>query len=168
MNHIKNIIVFGCVTALLGCSAMRSRGPSFELAPEAKSDNVAVLYIYRVGAYPTLRAPDISVDGRAIFSPSEEDYTWVYVPKGKHYVKLDWAWDAGWPDVDFVVDLTDRKEFFLKITGSYAPNGDGTFEAGSIARVISPEDAKIELKHCCGYRKPAVNEIEPEKRAGGI
>ena len=149
-----------CAIVLVGCSALRSKGPSFELAPEAKSDKLSVLYIYRVGAYPTLRAPDISVDGQKIFSPSEEDYTWVYLPKGKHYVKFDWDWDTGWPDIDFVIDLTDRKEFFLKVTGSYTPKSDGTAEASSIARVISPENAKVELKHCCGYRKPAINEVE--------
>ena len=160
MRQAKNIVLVGCLIFLAGCSAMRSRGPSFEPAPEAKSDNLAILYIYRVGAYPTLRAPDISVDGHKIFSPSEEDYTWIYLPKGKHYIKFDWAWDTGWPDVDFVIDLSDKKEFFLKVTGSYTPKSDGAYEAGSIARVISPENAKIELKSCCGYRKPTVNEVE--------
>lgn len=59
------------------------------------------MYVYRVGAYPSLRLPDIKIDDASVFSPPELGYTWVYVKGGERSVQVDWPWDIGAPDLRF-------------------------------------------------------------------
>lgn len=137
---------------LSGCSTIPSNAPSFSQAPKPNSGSNA-LYIYRLGAYPTLRTPNIKIDGKSIFDPSEGSYTWVYLPPGKHNVQVSWSIDVGWPDLDFEIDTSNNKESFLKISGKFINHG-ALYEKGTQATLIPAEQAVKELGTCCKFVLP--------------
>ena len=138
-------------TLLVACATVPRHAPRYSRAanPPAGSSNV---YVYRIGAYPILRTPTISIDGKAVFDPAEGSYTVVSLPAGQHRVKVDWAWDTGWPDLAFPIDV-DAEPLYIKISGSYTNLGT-RFKAGSSAWRIEPAAAEVELAQCCRYVAP--------------
>lgn len=136
-----------------GCASIPKGAPSYSPAPAASKGN-GILYIYRLGAYPTLRTPGILIDGKAVINLPEKAYTWVYLPQGKHKVTVDWAWDTGWPDLDFDIPIESGKEHYLKLSGSFdALVGplEETWTMGSKARYKSKTEAETELISCCKF-----------------
>jgi hypothetical protein len=114
---MRNILL--SILLLLGaCATVPANAPAYARAPEPP-EGLSNVYIYRIGAYPTLRAPMVSIDGRAIISPAERAYTVVALQPGPREVKVNWAWDTGWPDVAFTVDVEAGKPLYLKVSGSF-------------------------------------------------
>ena len=140
------------LTLFSGCATLPASAPAYTRASEAPSGQANV-YIYRVGAYPSLRTPKIMIDGVAIIDPPEKAYTFISLPAGTHEFVVNWAWDTGWPDLKFPITVVAGMPLYIKISGRFEPNGTG-YTAGSIARVVSPAEAEQELSTCCRYMAP--------------
>ena len=112
-----------------------------------------LLYIYRLGAYPLLKAPKVSVDGCKVFSPPEKAYTWMHLSAGQHRVCIDWAWDAGWPDLEFDIPIIENREHYIKISGS-SEHYPFLWRRGSEALFVNKEIAEKELLAHCKYIAP--------------
>ncbi|USH05159.1 DUF2846 domain-containing protein [Grimontia kaedaensis] len=150
---MRKVLTITMLGILSGCTSIPKDAPPYRSAPIA-NDNSGTLYIYRVGAYPTLRTPSIFVDSNKIIDPPEKAYTWIYLSPGNHSVTVDWAWDTGWPDLSFEIPIEAGKEHFLKITGSFENLGL-KYRAGSEALYMEKSIAEKELKECCRYIIPA-------------
>jgi hypothetical protein len=65
-------------------------------------------------------------------------------------MKIDWAWDTGWPDLDFPISVVAGQSLYIKISGSF--KGDGrAFQAGSYAKEIPQATADYEIADCCRF-----------------
>lgn len=139
--------------ALSGCGAMPASAPAFVDAPDP-GPGLSNVYIYRLGAYPSLRTPALLVDGRRVFRPREQAYTVVALAPGTHQVTLDWAADTGWPDLQFPIEVPAGEPLFLKISGDFTPASGGYYVAESNARRVDAALARAELRDCCRYQAP--------------
>lgn len=150
-------LLFALCVALSGCATVPAGAPQYARAPDPPAGQSNV-YIYRIGAYPTLRAPIVRVDGRAVISPAERAYTVIQAPPGTHQVMIDWAWDTGWPDVNSTIEVEEGVPLYLKISGDFqvvSRSYDGfSYEATSILAPIPQEVAEREMADCCRYVRP--------------
>lgn len=137
------------IALIAGCATLPSDAPLYSREPAPPEDK-AILYIYRLGAYPSKKAPRVFVDDKLIMRPPERAYTWIYLPAGQYKVKLDWAWGA--PDRDLVIRLDEGRSYYLKITGSYE-SIDGESDFSSALIQLRQIDAEVELKKHCRYIK---------------
>ncbi|HEY0157392.1 MAG TPA: hypothetical protein VGF28_08920 [Thermoanaerobaculia bacterium] len=138
--------------ALAACATVPANAPTYRRAPAAPPGK-ANLYIYRIGAYPTLREPTISVDGKVIFTPPEGAYTVVALEEGQHELKVDWAWDTRWPDLKLPLEIQSR-DLYMKISGSFTRSGLNDYEAGSYAFAVEQAVAEREIAACCRFLAP--------------
>ncbi len=147
---MKNrFLALSLALSLTACATVPSGAPSYSRAANPPSPNANV-YIYRIGAYPTLRTPTVTIDGKAIFDPPEKSYTFVTLAPGSHEFKIDWSWDTGWPDLAFPLVVEPSVPIYIKISGSFTPNGTH-YTAGSVARAVQQPVAEQELSSCCRY-----------------
>lgn len=146
-------ILLSMLLLLGACATVPANAPTYERAPEPPA-GLSNVYIYRIGAYPTLRAPTVSIDGRAVISPAEKSYTVVALAPGVHDVQVNWAWDTGWPDLDFKIEVEADKPLYLKISGSFDNMGGGSFRAGSSTYQVPQDLAEREVVACCRYVRP--------------
>lgn len=137
------LIISALLLALSGCASLPANAPPFTPAP-APERGKGLLYIYRVGAYPTLRTPDILVNGKLLFAPPEKGYTWLHVPLGANRITIDWAWDTGWPDLEFVISVTETEPVFIKLTGSLENLGM-SWQMGTNAVGVPPRDRQTRI-----------------------
>lgn len=149
-------VFFGAL--LSGCASVPSGAPPYARAPEPPSGNTNV-YIYRLGAYPTLRTPSIVVDGKKVFDPPEKAYTVITLEPGAHKFVVNWSWDTGWPDLEFPFEVRSGTPLYIKISGSFDYKGSDyrgrIYEAGSLAHAVSMSQAEAELTVCCRYIPPS-------------
>lgn len=142
------------ILLLLGaCATVPANAPAYSRAPEPAA-GLSNVYIYRIGAYPTLRAPMVRIDGRAVISPAERAYTVVAMTPGPHEVNVNWAWDTGWPDVTFTVDVEAGRPTYLKVSGSFDHMSGNTYRAGSSLQPVPQAVAEPEMSACCRYVRP--------------
>ena len=143
-----SILVF-----LTACAGVSSRAPAYARAPSPPASS-ANIYIYRIGAYPTLRTPTIKIDGARIFDPPEKAYTVVTLEEGEHKFVVNWAWDTGWPDLEFPLQVRAGTPMFVKISGSFDTNQSDANVMGSLAELVPEAAAEAELRVCCRYIAP--------------
>ncbi len=151
------VLLFSLFVVLSACASVPAGAPTYARAPDPPA-GLSNVYIYRIGAYPTLRAPMVRLDGRAVISPAEGSYTVVQLPPGSHQVMVDWAWDTGWPDVSSAIEVEEGAALYLKISGDFeivsrTYNGFN-YEATSIMMPIEQEVAEREMAACCRYVRP--------------
>jgi hypothetical protein len=139
--------------SICACATVPSNAPNYRRAANP-GPGLANVYIYRIGAYPTLRTPKVTIDGSRIFDPPEKSYTVVTLPGGLHEMKIDWAWDTGWPDLDFPISVVAGQSLYIKISGSFRGTGRG-FQAGSYAKEVPQATADYELANCCRLIAPS-------------
>jgi hypothetical protein len=135
---------------LAACATLPSNAPPFSLAPKADAGK-GLVYVYRVGAYPTRRSPDVMIDKRPLFSPPEKAYTWVHLPVGLHRVTVEWASDIGCSDSVKVVEVAGGEPLFIKLSGSFEQTGVLSSKIESKLTRIPPAEAVRDLHGCCRY-----------------
>lgn len=150
-------ILLSMLLLLGACATVPANAPTYARAPEPAA-GLSNVYIYRIGAYPTLRAPTVKIDGRAVISPAEKSYTVAQLAPGVHVVDVNWAWDTGWPDLNFKIDVEADKPLYIKISGSFDNVGGGTYRAGSSAYLVEQAAAEPEITACCKYVRPKAAE----------
>jgi len=139
--------------ALTACATISENAPPYSPAPPPDQGS-AIIYLYRVGAYPKLRTPGVYVDDRKIFDPPEKAYTWTYASEGRHNILIDWMWDTGAPDLKFNIDLKSGEAYYIKISGSFESKWlvfATLMKTGSSAKLIPRPEAEKELYECCRY-----------------
>jgi hypothetical protein len=138
---------------LSGCATVPSNAPRYARAaePPAGWSNV---YIYRIGAHPTLRAPVIRMDGRAVFSPAERAYTVIPLEAGEHELMIDWPWDNASPDLKFPITVEAGEPLYIKIGGSILPSAFNVSHTAAFAQRIPQPQAEGEMTICCRYVPP--------------
>jgi hypothetical protein len=151
------------IAMLSGCASIPSNAPAFSLAPVAP-DGYATVYFYRVGAFPTLRKPTVTIDKVEVYEPPEKAYTWVYVKAAERNFLTEWAWDTKWPPIEFKQNLVAGVSYFYKISGSFEDKGTTgyrtrTYILGSSTQRVLKDSALAELALCCRYIKASVTEI---------
>jgi hypothetical protein len=137
---------------LSACASVPSDAPGYSRLADPDG-GYSHLYFYRLGAYPKLRTPSVLVDSKLIFDPPEGAYTVITLPAGVHAIKIDWAADTGWPDLEFSVTLNDRGFHYLKITGSSEVIGNKLRMGSRVVR-MSQDEAEREIRECCRYIAP--------------
>jgi hypothetical protein len=149
---MKQFWPISAFAVLSACAVVPKNAPPYSRAPDPPP-GTANVYIYRIGAYPTARAPTVAIDNKPIFDPPERSYTVIVLPEGRHEFKVDWAWDTGWPDLTFPVAVESQTSLYIKISGSFTQSGL-TYEAGSYARRVDQTAAELEMTKCCRYLTP--------------
>ncbi|RZJ01896.1 MAG: hypothetical protein EON90_00850 [Brevundimonas sp.] len=154
-------LLISLILLLAGCASVPSNAPAYSRAAEPPP-GLSNVYIYRLGAYPILRAPTISIDRRAVISPAERAYTVVTLPPGSHEVQVNWPWDTGWPDLTFKIDVEPNTPLYLKVSGSFTHLGSVypaglSYEAGSSVHRLPQAVAEPEMTVCCRYVRPIDN-----------
>jgi hypothetical protein len=138
---------------LTACASVSSRAPAYARAPNPPASSANV-YVYRIGAYPTLRTPTIKIDGARIFDPPEKAYTVVTLEEGEHQFIVNWAWDTGWPDLEFPLQVRAGTPMYVKISGSFDASSSDANVMGSLAQLVPEAAAEAELRACCRYMAP--------------
>lgn len=150
---MRLIYLMAMALSLSACATIPADAPSYSRAVDA-SPGYENVYIYRIGAYPTLRTPTVAIDGIKVFDPPEKGYTVVSLAKGTHELTVKWSWDTGWPNLTFPFNVTAAAPLYIKISGSFETVGVGQFKAGSLVQVIPHVLAESELTSCCRYIAP--------------
>jgi hypothetical protein len=135
-----------------GCATIPLNAPPFSVAAAAPA-GFSNVYLYRQGAYPTMRSPVITLDGKRVLSPPEGSYTVLPMSVGQHDVVIDWGWDTGWPDLDFKLDVEEGQTSYLKLSGSFETSGS-QYTAGSMVHTMPEALAVAEMTRCCRYIRP--------------
>ena len=153
MKYILLIII----VTLTACASIPQDAPRYSPAPKAKA-GYGTLYIYRYYAPPYIHSPTITINNQEILDPPEKSYTWIHLKSGVYQVNVDWSIWASWPDLNFPIRITDGEEYFLKITGDSQWGWSAT-KLISSAKQVPKNLAEKELKSCCKYVKPSVNQL---------
>jgi len=157
--RLRSPVLLLVPAAFLGaCASVPNDAASYSEAPVAP-DGYATVYFYRVGAYPTLRKPDVLVSGVRVYEPPELSYTWVHLKAGDRTFRIEWAWDTKWPPVEFIQTIAAGESYYIKISGSFESKGF-THVLGSSARLVPPREAEAELATCCKYIKAEVQRLQ--------
>jgi hypothetical protein len=159
--QFRHFVLVFAMALLSACATVPANAPTYRPVADAPA-GWSNLYIYRLGAYPRLRTPAVSVDDGNVFDPPEGAFTVVRVPSGPHEVTVHWSWDTGWPNLKFQVATKSGGATYLKISGSFDTVGAGYFRAGSYANVVRPEFAEQELRNCCRYIPPKSNAVSDQ------
>lgn len=146
--------------ALSGCATIPEAALSYKPAPPPEPGS-AIVYFYRVGAYPASRTPSVYINQKKIFDPPENAFTWIYVQEGKHKLLIDWAWDTGPPDLKADFTVKSAESYFVKISGSFEMVMLSC-KFGSTAQLIPKAEAEKELQKCCRYLAPQNHQINLE------
>jgi len=141
--------------ALAGCATIPSGAPPYSPAPEPTDGRVNV-YIYRIGARPSMRAPTISIVEREALDIPEHGYTVIPLTPGLHSFGSRWAPDTGAPALSFEFNVPDGRPLFLKLSGDFVVresiwSGTIHYTTTSLVRAQDPELAEEELRNCCRY-----------------
>ena len=135
--------------SICACATVPGNAPHYRRAA-SPGPGLANVYIYRIGAYPILRTPKVTIDGARIFDPPEKSYTVVTLPWGLHEMKIDWAWDTGSPDLDFPISVVAGQPLYIKISSSFKGTGWG-YQADSHATEVPQATAEYEIVDCCHF-----------------
>jgi hypothetical protein len=161
-----SLVPVALAIGLFGCTSLPAGKPRFVLAPDAPQ-GYATVYFYRVGAFPKLRKPSISVGDVPVIDLPERATTWVYVKSGDRNISVHWAWDTGAPNLAFSQSFDAGQSYFIKIFGSFKMHiTPGAFYAvadtgiGTFARSVSKAEAIGELEACCVFKAPSARVIQ--------
>lgn len=135
------------------CASVPANAPAYTRAPTPPA-GLSNVYLYRIGAYPTLRAPMVRVNDITVISPAERAYTVIQVPPGQHDLVIDWAWDTGWPDITTPFTVEPGVPLYLKISGDFERMGGGDYLATSLVMAVPMAEAEREMLLCCRYVRP--------------
>jgi hypothetical protein len=95
---------------IVGCS---STGPLFEQLPPPDK-NKALLYIYRPDSLVMLARPaSFEIDDEKIVELKNNGYTSLYIPEGKHTVKVLWEMQ-GFKPIELNVNLIGGQQYFIR------------------------------------------------------
>ena len=153
------VVLASLLLLLSACATVPSSAPSYTLAA-APPEGYSNVYIYRHRAYPTLRAPMVQVNGIEVISMAEGAYTVVQLPPGEHHISVNWAWDTGRPDVDASFDVKADQPAYIKVSGSFEPQGLN-YIAGSLIGARTQAEAEPEMRACCRYVAPRAGAERP-------
>lgn len=158
-------LVLACTMTLISCVTLPQDAPGYAAAPVplAAPAGYATVYIYRIGARPVKRAPDVLVSGMKVWEPPEQAFTWAHVKAGKRQFKLDWASDTGSPDTDVVLELQAGQTYHVRVSGARPSAPAGHYAAwygDANVHLVSRLDAERELAACCKFMKPLVGRID--------
>lgn len=156
--RMKTQVSLLLLSTLVGCASVPADAPGFAPAPPAPA-GYATVYLYRVGAFPTLRKPNVMVNQALMVEPPELSYTWAHVKAGAVPFRVEWAIDTGWPPVAFSRDLASGQSYYFKLSGSSENKGltgynTVTHVMGTRVAVVAEAQAQAELLTCCKYIKP--------------
>jgi hypothetical protein len=155
MKSSRSSVAADLIATVTACATVPSNAPRYSRAADPPAGHVNV-YVYRIGAYPTLRTPAVVIDGKTLFDPPEGSYTVPPLASGGHTFTVDWAWDTGWPDLHSPVIL-ENEPLYIKISGSFEAvpsKGPYMHELGSYATRIDMAVAEKEMAECCRYIAP--------------
>ncbi|MBS0225945.1 MAG: DUF2846 domain-containing protein [Proteobacteria bacterium] len=107
------------------------------------------LVIYRLNAFPSMRTPQLRIDGKDIGRPKEKTYIELDLPPGSHRIEVLWAKDTGWPSLDFQLIVQMGQVTYFKLTGSYEKIDGMTRWLGTSMEPIDPSSAAQEIATCC-------------------
>ena len=158
----RSLLVLVVILGTTGCASVPRDAPHFARAPAAP-DGYATVYLYRLGAFPKLRRPTVSLDGTRVYDPPERALTWVYVRAGAHSVYIHWSWDTGSPDLSLPQRFSSGQSYYIRISGSVALVPTPMFlgsRSDSIAQFIPPAEAETEMANCCRFLQPYVKQID--------
>ena len=155
-------ILISCIAitslVLAGCAATpNGDAPRFTGSAVPEKDR-ALVYLYRVGAYPTRRTPEVTASGVLVYEPLERSYTLVRLSPGKHEFKVTWPSDTGWPTASTSIDLPAGSISYVKVSGDFTVRavilGNIVADRGSTIQPIRKAEAETELIDCCRYIQP--------------
>lgn len=149
--------IFRCVALALvlsGCAVGQTDlaqylppdAPAYAPAP-APPQGHALVYIYRLGAYPRLHHPDVVLDEQRIWEPPEHGYTWVHAKEGDRRFQVKWAF-SGTPNASLVQPLKAGETYYLKVSGGVDPL---LRKFSSNVRFVERGEAEDELRRCCKF-----------------
>jgi Protein of unknown function (DUF2846) len=164
MRLLSQTLLFISVAGLAACASLPTDAPPYSQAPTAP-EGYATIYFYRVGAYPTLRKPDVLVSGKRVYEPPELAYTWIHAKAGERQIGVEWASDTKWPRVDVKQAIASGATYYIKISGSFENKGVTSYNTithilGSSARLVPTKEAEVELANCCKYVKPEFQRLD--------
>ena len=161
---MKSPLLLLVVALLAGCATAPSSAPGYRQAPPAPS-GYATIYLYRVGAPPTLRKPNVVVNETLLVEPAEMTYTWAHIKAGSQAFRIEWAWDTGWPPVAFTRELAAGQSYYFKLSGSFENKGLTGYNTithilGTRVGLVPQVQAESELAACCKYIQPERQVLE--------
>lgn len=156
-KHVRWLCGLIVALSISGAFAQEIRVDSEVATPataqaSASPDAVAAtgrLVVYRINAYPTLRTPKVMVDDKLMFRPKQKTYAEMDLPAGRHHFVVNWAFDTGWPDLEFDIEVKPGETTYVQISGSWTRVGPYTHEAGSIAYEVDPVKGAEDVRTCC-------------------
>jgi hypothetical protein len=142
MRVILRVVLTFAILEVTGCTTVPSDAPGFSKAPAAPA-NMSNVYFYRTGAYPTARVPTIKLNGRPTIEPPEGSYTVLVLPRGKHDLEFEWAWDVLAPMTHVTITVGSESQYYK--LGGYRTSS----EVGTTFERMEPKAAILEMQKCC-------------------
>ncbi len=133
-----------------GCSGTTGNNSSFGLSSKPQKQ-YALVYIYRLEAYPRMIAPEILVDKQSVLELPEKGYTKILLPEGIHQFSTRWPKQAGVDNLDYQFSVTPGRIYYIKLTGTFDVIDAKNYKMDTFATMLDPKIASKELKKRCKY-----------------
>lgn len=147
---MRFVALLGMMLLTSACALLPSGAPLYSRVAEPLP-GYGNVYIYRINAYPLLRAPKIIIDGQRVFDPPENAYTVIALTEGPHELHVDWAWDTA-PDFRFSFQVMSGSPLYIRVSSGTGGTRKGLFS--TVAKIIAPSQAESELKAGCRFVLP--------------
>lgn len=147
--------LFICFLGLSACSTVSER---FDLSARASATS-AVVYIYRPNAMSNMMvAPDVLIDDAKTFAIRNNHYHVLYLPSGKHQIKLDLSERyQGVSQID--LETVAGQNYFLRVSTAVKFQMNQPYDRWFNLERVSLEMAQDEIAQC----KPYEQENKPSR-----
>lgn len=152
---IKNIslsvsVVF-IIFSIVALSACTTTQGHFDLATHASTSN-AVVYIYRPNSLSNVMvAPDVLIDDARVFAINNNYYNVLYLPAGKHQIKLDLT--ERYQGVnEIILDTVAGQNYFLRISTAVKFQMNKPYDRWFNLEKVTAQIAQNEIALCKPYK----------------
>ncbi|KSB90223.1 hypothetical protein AS593_20220 [Caulobacter vibrioides] len=143
--------------AALPATTARSQDKA-HTAPASQPAADANVFLIRAYAEPTLFPATVKIDGRAVASLSQRDFTAVKLEAGAHRLKLGWPLLATQSNAEVSILIEPEKTYYFLVLGQAGPGRAETdityIRSGSGFAALPAYHGPAMIEACCVFKPP--------------
>lgn len=145
------VIVVPLFLGMFAMSACTTAPGRFDLATHASTSS-AVVYIYRPNSLSNVMvSPDVLIDDAKEFSINNNYFNVIYLPPGKHHIKLDLT--ERYQGVnELALDMVSGKNYFLRVSTAVKFQMNKPYDRWFNLEQVTAQIAQDEIIYCKPYK----------------
>ncbi|WP_075186360.1 hypothetical protein [Teredinibacter haidensis] len=149
---MKNVFLLFIFCFIVACATPPSTSLNYDNADVGTpNEEYSVLVLYRKMVPPVMYKVSASLNGKSIAQLPNKAFTWVYITKGEHEIKIKWPGIAMTPSTKINLTAEPGRYYFVEFGGSTYVSGTGVAYNLHGAKVRTYEESVDEVRSCCGF-----------------